>query len=148
MTNEALNDPELNRIVLACLDYGKTQDTPQPVICYSWVARRHEAMFGGTFHPSKLRVLERLGMLAKDGDTSRGDGRRYYKIIDPIEPGNIEGGPMESKPPIDAKTFQCPDCSQVLGPVTPAQLQATAWPYHALYSLRHRRAVGYDSRNG
>jgi len=81
MTNEL--DPELKRIFLACLDYGKTQDAPQPVICYSWVARRHEAMFGGTFHPSRLRQLERLGVLAKDGDTSRGGRRRYYRIIAP-----------------------------------------------------------------
>src|SRR6266852_2046044 len=88
MANAALNDPELQRILLACLDYGKTQDTPQPVICYSWAARRHEAMFGGTFHPSRLHQLERLGVLAKDGDTSRGGGRRYYRIIAPTEPMN------------------------------------------------------------
>ena len=140
--------PECKRIFLACLDYGKTQDTPQPVICYSWVARRHEAMFGGTFHPSGLHQLERLGVLAKDGDTSRGGGRRYYRIIAPTEPMNIKVEPLKSKPPIDARLFPCPDCGQVLGPVTPAQLQATAWPYHALYSLGHRRALGYESRNG
>ncbi len=148
MNNEALNDPELHRILVACLDYGNTQGAPQPVICYSWVARCYEAKFGGTFHPSRLQQLERLGVLAKDGDTSRGGSRRYYKIIDPIELGNIRGGPLERKLPIDAKTFQCPDCGQVLGPVTVAQLQTTAWPYHALFSLRHRRALGYESRNG
>ena len=92
MTNEALNDPELQRILLACLDYGNTQGAPQPVICYSWVARCYEARFGGTFHPSRLQQLERLGVLAKDGDTSRGKSRRYYKIIDPIERRNISGG--------------------------------------------------------
>ncbi len=148
MSNEAVDDPELQRILLACLDYGTTQRTPQPVICYSWVARRYEAMFGGTFHQSRLQELARLGVLAKDGDTSRCEGRRYYRIIAPIELTNIRVEPLKSKPPIDAKTFQCPDCSQVLGPVTPAQLQATAWPYHALYSLRHRCALGYESRNG
>ncbi len=47
----------------------------------------------------------------------------------------------EDKCSIDGKLFQCPDCGQVLRPVTPAQLQATAWPYHALYSLRHRRGL-------
>ncbi len=47
----------------------------------------------------------------------------------------------EDKYPIDGKLFHCPDCGQVLGPVTPGLLQATAWPYHALYSLRHRRAL-------
>ncbi len=148
MTNEPLNDPELQRIFLACLDYGTTQHTPQPLICYSWVARCYEARFGGTFHQSRLGELERLGVLAKDGDTSRGGSRRYYRIIEPIELRNVGGGPLKSNPPIDAKTFQCPDCGQVLGPVTPAQLQATAWPYHSLYSLRHRRALGYESRNG
>ncbi len=57
----------------------------------------------------------------------------------------------EDKCPIDAGLFQCLDCGQALGPVTRAQLQATAWPYHALYSLRHRRALelqGIQSRNG
>ena len=84
MSNEALNDPEMQRILLACLDCG------QPVVCYSSVARRYEARFGGTFHPSRLQQLERLGVLAKDGDTSRGGGRRYYRIIAPTEPMNIK----------------------------------------------------------
>ncbi len=48
----------------------------------------------------------------------------------------------ESKCPIDAGLIQCPDCGQVLGPVTPDLLQGTAWPYHALYSLRHLRVFG------
>ncbi len=147
MANEALNDPELQRILLACLDYGTTQRTPHPVICYSWVARCYEARFGGTFHQSRLQELARLGVLSEDGDTSRGEGRRYYPIIATPELVNrVE--PLKGKSPIDAKTFPCPDCGQVLGPVTPAQLQATGWPYHALYSLRHRRALGYESRNG
>jgi len=148
MINEPLNDPELQHILLACFDYGIAQRTPQPVVCYSWVARCYEARFGGSFHPSRLAQLEGLGFLAKDGDTSRGEGRRYYRIVVPIELMNIEVEPLKNKPPIDAKPFPCPDCGQVLGPVTPAQLEATAWPYHALYSLRHRRALGYDSRNG
>ncbi len=152
MTNEALSDPELQRILWACLDYGKTQDTPQPVICYSCVGRRYREKFGGSFHPSRLRQLERLGVLAKDGDTSRGEGRRYYRIIDPIELvnkiRNVRAEPLKSAVYFDAQTFQCPDCGQVLGPVTPAQLRATAWPYHALFSLHHRGALGYESRNG
>jgi len=51
----------------------------------------------------------------------------------------------------EATNFECPDCGEDLGPVTPAQLQATAWPYHALYSIRHKRALerlGIQSRNG
>lgn len=140
MNSEAL-DPELRRVLWACLDYG------QPVICFSWVVRRYKAKFGGTFPPSRLRELERLGVLAKDGDPSR--GRRYYRIIALIpKQVNISEEPLNRRPPTDAKPFPCPDCGKVLGAVTPAQLQATAWPYHALYSLRHRRALGYESRNG
>src|SRR5713101_4103094 len=73
------------------------------------VARCYEAMFGETFHQSRLQELARLGVLAKDGDTSRGDGRRYYRIIATPELENIRVEPLKSKPPIDAKTFQCPD---------------------------------------
>ena len=75
MRNEALN--ELQRIVTACLEYGN------PVICYSWVVRVYKARYRETFHQSRLRQLERLGVLAKDGDTSRGEGRQYYRIINP-----------------------------------------------------------------
>ena len=148
MSNAELNDSDLQRILLACLDYGKTQDAPQPIICYSWVARRYEAMFSETFHQSRLQELARLGVLAKDGDTSRGDGRRYYRIIATPERVTARVEPLKSKVPTDARTFQCPDCGQVLGPVTAARLQTTAWPYHALFSLRHCRALGYESRNG
>ncbi len=77
MRNEALDYPELQRILAACLGYGN------PVICFSWVARRFKARYGRTFHQSRLGQLERLGVLAKDGDTSRGGHRRYYRIIDP-----------------------------------------------------------------
>ncbi len=77
MRNEAPNYPELQRVLMACLDYGN------PVICFSWVARRYKAMFGGTFHQSKLARLEQLGVLAQDGETSRGGRRRYYRIINP-----------------------------------------------------------------
>jgi hypothetical protein len=82
MTNEVLNDPELNRILLACLDCGK--EKPEPVIWFSSVARYYKARYGRTFHQSRLAELERLGVLAKDGDTSRGGSRRYYRIIDPF----------------------------------------------------------------
>lgn len=75
MSNEALN--ELQRIVTACLEYGN------PVICYSWVVRLYEARYGRTFHQARLRQLERLGVLAKDGETSRRGNRRYYRIINP-----------------------------------------------------------------
>ena len=83
-----------------------------------------------------------------DGDRSR--GRRYYRIVAPIPAGlvDISEEPLNRRPTIDTGTFECPDCRQVLGPVTAAQLQATAWPYHALFSFRHRRALGYESRNG
>ncbi len=85
MSNEIVNDPELQRILWACLDYwsGEQVAADKRSICYSWVARRYEARFGGTFHQSRLTELERLGILAKDGDSSRGGHRRYYRIIDP-----------------------------------------------------------------
>jgi len=85
MSSEILNDLELQGILWACLDYWSTETCApaQPVICYKWVARRYHARFGGTFHQSRLAELERLGVLAKDGDTSRGGDRRYYRILDP-----------------------------------------------------------------
>ena len=144
MTNEAVlkNDPELQRVLAACLDYTQSM---LGVICYSWALRRYEEMFGGWFHQSRLAKLERLGFLAKEGEPSR--GRRYYRIIARIELGNISGGRPKHKP-LTEVTFPCPDCGQVLGPVTPTQLQVTGWPHHALFSQRHRRALGYESRNG
>ena len=87
MSKEALNDPELQRILLACLDYWNTEQVPvnERAICFSWVARRYKARFGGTFRQSSLQELARLGVLAKDGDTSSGGHRRYYRIIDPAQ---------------------------------------------------------------
>src|SRR5262249_23510980 len=78
------DDPQLQQIALACLDYWNRETcTPdQRSICYKWVSRRYEAMFGGSFHQSRLAQLERLGLLATDGDTSRGGHRRYYRITD------------------------------------------------------------------
>jgi len=86
MSNAILNDRELQGIVLACLDYWSAGSCApaEPIICYKWVARCYQARFGGTFHQSRLGELERLGVLAKDGDTSRGGDRRYYRIIDPF----------------------------------------------------------------
>ncbi len=86
MSNEILNDPELQRILVACLDYWNTEPVApaERFVCYTWVLRRYQARFGGTFHQSRLAELERLEVLAKDGDTSRGGHRRYYRIIDPF----------------------------------------------------------------
>src|SRR2546429_2571 len=84
MSNRILNDAELQRVLVACFDYCSTETCAptQPIICYKWVARCYEARFAGTFHQSRLAELERLGVLAKDGDTSRGGHRRYYRILD------------------------------------------------------------------
>lgn len=85
MTNELLrDDPELLRIAAACLEYWKGEPYgPHRAICYSWVARLYASKFGGSFHQTRLAQLERLGILVKDGDTSRGGSRRYYRITDP-----------------------------------------------------------------
>lgn len=83
--NAIQRDPELQRILLACLDYATTETCApvEQIICYKWVARRYQARFGGTFHQSRLSDLEQLGVLTKD-DTSRGGHRRYYRINDPL----------------------------------------------------------------
>lgn len=85
MTNESLrDDPELQRIAGACLEYWNGEPYgPHRSICYSWVARLYTSKFGGSFQQTRLAQLERLGILAKDGDTSRGGDRRYWRIIDP-----------------------------------------------------------------
>jgi len=77
MSIELRNNPELQKVAKACLDYGN------PVVCFSWVARCYRTRFGGTFHQSRLAELERLGFLAKDGETSCGGHRRYWRILDP-----------------------------------------------------------------
>jgi hypothetical protein len=82
--NEKLSDPELQRVVWACLTYWSTEQQPldERAICYKWVARCYKNKFGGTFNQSRLQHLARLGLLTK-GDTSRGGNRRYYRISDP-----------------------------------------------------------------
>jgi len=88
--NEALIDPELQRVLWACLSYWSTEPNPfdERAVCYSWVARCYEGRFGGTFHQSGLQRLARLGLLAKD-DTSRGGNRRYYRISNPKRVGEL-----------------------------------------------------------
>jgi hypothetical protein len=83
--SEIISDLELQRILIACLDYCSAESCAptRSVICYSWVARCYETRFGGTFHQSRLAELERLGVLAKDGETSRCGDRRYYRVLDP-----------------------------------------------------------------
>ncbi len=86
ISNEVLADPELQRVLSACVAYWNTMQAPsdERTICYSSVVRRYKNMFGGTFHQSRLQQLARLGLLTKD-DTSRGGNRRYYKINDPTQ---------------------------------------------------------------
>lgn len=76
---EALNDPELERVLWACLNLAGAPNR----ICYSWVEHRYKSRFGETFHQSRLHNLARLGLLAKDGETTRGSSRRYYRITVP-----------------------------------------------------------------
>lgn len=84
MTNELRDDPELQRIAAACLEYWNGESYGlHRAICYSWVARLYASKFGGSFHQARLAQLERLGILAKNGDTSRSGHRRYYRITNP-----------------------------------------------------------------
>ena len=89
-TKEALTDPELQRILWACLTYWNTEQNPfdERAVCYSWVARCYKNRFGRTFHQSKLQHLALLGLLTKD-DTSRGGNRRYYRIHDQAQLGEF-----------------------------------------------------------
>ena len=82
-TNGALTDPELQRVLWACLTYWNTEQNPfsERAVCYSWVARRYKNRFGRALHQLRLQHLARLGLLTKD-DTSRGGNRRYYRIKD------------------------------------------------------------------
>jgi hypothetical protein len=86
MVNDVLTNPELQRVLWACLAYWNSEQVAlnERVICYQWVARRHESKFGVTFHQSKLQYLARLGLLTKH-DTSRGGNRRYYRITEPAQ---------------------------------------------------------------
>jgi hypothetical protein len=92
-TNEGLTDPELRRILWACLTYWGTEPNPlnERAVCYSWVAQCYKNKFGGTFHQSRLERLARLGLLTK-ADTSRGGNRRYYRINDPAQVAEILKG--------------------------------------------------------
>jgi len=92
MTNEL--DPELKRIFLACLDYGKTQDAPQPVICYSWVARRHEAMSVEHFIHRDFASLSGLGCSPKMATRRVAGVGVIIESLLPTEPMNISGEPM------------------------------------------------------
>jgi hypothetical protein len=85
-TADRLADPELQRILWACITYWDLEQVPleDRTVCYSWVARCYQNMFGRTFHQSKLQRLARLGLLTKD-DTSRGGSRRYYRIKEPAQ---------------------------------------------------------------
>ena len=91
--NERLTDPELQRILWACLAYWNTEPNPpdKRAVCYSWVARWYKDRFGETFHQSRLEQLARLGLLTK-ADTSRGGSRRYYQISDPAQVAEILKG--------------------------------------------------------
>ncbi len=62
--NEALIDPELQRVLWACLTYWNTEPNPLDgrAVCYSWVARCYKDRFGGTC-----------------------ENRRYYRISDPAQ---------------------------------------------------------------
>jgi hypothetical protein len=84
--NGELADPELQRVLWACLTYWNTEPNPvnERAVCYSWVVRCFKARFGTAFHQARLQRLARLGLLTKD-ESSRGGNRRYYRINDPAQ---------------------------------------------------------------
>lgn len=83
-TNEGLADPELQRVLWACLAYWNSEPSPieKRMVCYSWVLDCYRARFGSAFHKSVLEKLARFGWLEKMY-TVRGGDRRYYRIKEP-----------------------------------------------------------------
>jgi hypothetical protein len=82
--NELPNDPELQRVLIACYEYWRSEALPpdQRTICYTWVVGTYRSMFGTEFHQTKLYLLTKLGFLTQD-ESSRGGGRRYYQFVNP-----------------------------------------------------------------
>ena len=56
------------RIWWGCLTYWNSETNPvdECALCYPWAVRCYEAKFGKTFHNSRLRSLERLGLLIRE----------------------------------------------------------------------------------
>ncbi len=72
------------RVLWACHAYWQTEPLPveERSVCFSWVEGSYRTRFGGSFHQSMLATLAKLGFLVPD-ETSRGGGRRYYRLGDP-----------------------------------------------------------------
>lgn len=91
-TSEIENELELQQVLWACYTYWKRQGEALPpnerVVCYKWVRGPYEDRFGTRFHQSKLQRLAKLGFLEKD-DTARGGSRRYYRIVEPEQVGEL-----------------------------------------------------------
>ena len=83
------SDPELQRILFACLTYWQNESLPPAdrEICHTWVCGTYQSRFGGTFHPSRLRRLAELGFLALSDTNAR--VRRYYTVPDPDHVRNL-----------------------------------------------------------
>ncbi|MBA7486373.1 hypothetical protein ES707_21931 [subsurface metagenome] len=88
--NEIEEDLELQRILWACYKYWQSESLPshERIICYNWVLRTYEERFGNKFHQSGLHHLTKLQLLKKE-QTSRSGHRRYYKIVDPDQVGDL-----------------------------------------------------------
>lgn len=82
--SDAHLDLDLRRILWACYEYWQNEALPptKREVCYSWILPIYERKFGGKFHHSALRKLERKGYLKRE-DTSRADHRRYYSLVNP-----------------------------------------------------------------
>jgi hypothetical protein len=92
-TPSLTTDVELRRISWACLEYWNGEPLPpeERAICHKWIARVYESRFHERFAQQRLAVLARLGVLAKD-DTSRRGDQRYYRLVDPAALGKYLSG--------------------------------------------------------
>lgn len=76
-------DPELKRVLWACLQW--VRQTPNPEqdqsVCFSWVLPIFRQAFACDFHQSRLRALAADGFL-RQSDSTRAGNRRYYTVVD------------------------------------------------------------------
>jgi hypothetical protein len=83
-----LQEPALLRVLWAYLEAWKGAPQPEAErqICYRWVQTQYENRFGGRFHQTQLKTLEKLGVLTAGWLTG---GGRHYLLKEPAEVRNL-----------------------------------------------------------